>query len=55
MTREDAEAALTNVGLELGNIALQTNDEENAKVIEQEPAAGSMLGVGSRVDIVIGD
>lgn len=55
MTRDDAEEVLTNAGLVLGNIAIQTSDEENGKVIGQEPAAGSTIGTGSQVDIIIGD
>ena len=55
MTRDDAEETLIASGLELGNIAIQTSDEENGKVTRQEPAAGTNLGTGSRVDITIGD
>ena len=55
MTRDDAEETLIASGLELGNIAIQTSDEENGKVTGQEPAAGTNLGTGSRVDITIGD
>ena len=55
MTRDDAEETLIAAGLELGNIAIQTSDEENGKVTGQEPAAGTNLGTGSRVDITIGD
>lgn len=55
MTRDDAEEVLANAGLVLGNIAIKTSDEENGKVIGQEPSAGSTIGEGSSVDIVIGD
>ena len=55
MTRDDAEETLIAAGFELGNIAIQTSDEENGKVTRQEPAAGTNLGTGSRVDITIGD
>ena len=54
LTVDDAKKALSLAGLSLGDIYYETSDE-NGKVINQEPAAGSNLGAGASVNIVIGN
>lgn len=54
LTVDDAKEALSLAGLSLGDIYYETSDE-NGKVISQEPAAGSNLGAGASVKIVIGN
>lgn len=54
LTVDDAKEVLSLAGLSLGDIYYETSDE-NGKVISQEPAAGSNLGAGASVNIVIGN
>lgn len=54
LTVDDAKEALSLAGLSLGDIYYETSGE-NGKVIGQKPAAGSKIGTGSQVDIIIGD
>ena len=53
MTKDDAVAALKEVGLELGNITYVISDNEKGVVENQDPPAGTNLGSGSSVDITI--
>lgn len=54
LTVDDAKEALSLAGLSLGDIYYETSGE-NGKMISQEPAAGSNLGAGASVNIVIGN
>lgn len=54
MTKDDAVVALKGAGLELGNITyIISADNEKGVVEKQDPPAGSNLGSGSSVDIII--
>ena len=54
-TRADAEAALTQHGLVLGNVKKEASEEEVGTVISQSPVSGTMADKNSTVDIVISD
>ena len=53
MTKNDAVAALKEVGLVLGNITYVISDNEKGVVENQDPPAGTNLGSGSSIDITI--
>ena len=55
MQKDDVEAYLQSYGYELGNVKTITSPEEEGKVLEQSPVAGSTLDKESTVDIVVSD
>ena len=55
MTKNDAVAALKEVGLVLGNITYVISDNEKGVVENQDPPAGTNLGSGSSIDITINE
>jgi serine/threonine-protein kinase len=55
MQKDDVEAYLQSYGYELGNVKTITSPEDEGKVLEQSPVAGSTLDKESTVDIVVSD
>jgi serine/threonine-protein kinase len=54
MTRADAEAALRNAGLDVGNVTeASSQDVANGRVISQDPQAGQDVDNGAGVDFVL--
>jgi eukaryotic-like serine/threonine-protein kinase len=53
MSRGDAEAALGDAGLEVGNVTTQASDEPEGIVIDQSPSAGQDVDQGTAVNLVI--
>lgn len=52
-TIQEATQVLEGQGLQVGEITLQPSDVETGRVLEQNPAAGTSLALGSRVDLVV--
>ena len=55
MDEKDVEAYLKSYGYELGNVKTTTSPEDEGKVLEQKPVAGTTLDKESSVDIVVSD
>ena len=54
MTRDEAEEALEEEGLELGEVIQEANEDvEEGTVFEQDPGPGEEADTGSRVDITV--
>jgi eukaryotic-like serine/threonine-protein kinase len=53
LTEDQAEAALEEVGLELGRVRRQSSDSEEGTVIDQNPGSGELLNEGASVTIVV--
>jgi beta-lactam-binding protein with PASTA domain len=52
-TIQEATVALEGQGLQVGDITLEPSDVDTGRVLAQNPAAGSSLALGSRVDLVV--
>ena len=55
MDKDDVEAYLKSYGYELGNVKTVTSPEDEDKVLEQKPVAGTTLDKESAVDITVSD
>jgi eukaryotic-like serine/threonine-protein kinase len=53
LTENQAEAALEEVGLELGRVRRQNSESPQGTVIQQSPGSGEMLNEGEQVDIIL--
>jgi hypothetical protein len=54
MAQADAETAITSAGLSVGNITFEAScTVPTGEVISQDPVAGTSVGIGSAVDLVI--
>jgi beta-lactam-binding protein with PASTA domain len=53
---DDAEAALSSVQLELGDVTIAVStDDEKGMVVSQDPEAGQVVAIGSEVSAVVGN
>jgi len=55
MQKDEVEAYLKEYGYELGNVKTVTSPEEEGKVLEQDPIAGSSLDKESKINITVSD
>jgi len=55
MQRDQVEAFLNEHGYELGSVKNKTSPEEEGKVLEQDPAAGSSADKESKINIIVSD
>ncbi|MBQ6314197.1 MAG: Stk1 family PASTA domain-containing Ser/Thr kinase [Mogibacterium sp.] len=55
MQRDEVEDFLAQYGYVLGNVKVETSPEDEGKVLEQDPVAGSPLDKESKVNIVVSD
>ena len=53
LTKSEAEAKLTKMGLKLGTVYEKNSDEEAGTVIQQDPNAGSKISKGQEVDLIV--
>lgn len=53
LTKAEAEAKLTKMGLKLGTVYEKNSDEEAGTVIQQDPNAGSKISKGQEVDLIV--
>jgi eukaryotic-like serine/threonine-protein kinase len=53
LTEDQAEAALEDVGLELGRVRNRSSESAEGTVIEQNPGSGELLNEGEAVNIII--
>ncbi|MPZ91343.1 MAG: Stk1 family PASTA domain-containing Ser/Thr kinase [Actinobacteria bacterium] len=53
LTEDQAEAALEDVGLELGRVRTRSSESAEGTVIEQNPGSGELLNEGEAVNIII--
>lgn len=53
LSKSEAEAKLTKMGLKLGTVYEKNSDEDAGTVISQDPNAGSKISKGQEVDIIV--
>ena len=53
LTRDDAERALKDAGLQLGRLEEQPGDSARGTVLDSRPGAGQVVPLGTRVDLLV--